>query len=168
MNYKILKLYFNSPLHVGDNRISDYNYTINADTIFSALCCELVKQRKEELMYQIIDEIKNGNLLFSNAFPFIDDDYFIPKPLIQVNSQDEDSIDKKAFKKLEYISIELLEDYILGEIDIIDEINMLDNLGNSNTHTKLNSQGDPYVVGSYIFNEKNGLYIICGYNNSQL
>ena len=44
MEYKIYKLQFTTGVHLGKRSLEDAGYTLCADTIFSAMCHEFVKQ----------------------------------------------------------------------------------------------------------------------------
>ena len=96
---KIIKLYFESPVHFGEKRLSESKITFSADTLFSALMIEAVGLGKEDEFYQLAS---NNLVKFSDAFPFIDQYYYIPKPMFNLKLEKEDENLSKAFKKLLY------------------------------------------------------------------
>lgn len=150
MTKSIIKIKFNSPLHVGNKSLSDSEYEMMADTIFSALCIESGD------IPRLVDEVKRGNLKISNALPYIDDFYYIPKPLLHVEQESEDY---KLFKKIKYITQDNLDHFLKGTLYPEDELDSFI-LGNSDIRTQVSVGGDPYVVGTYTFQDNAGLYII--------
>lgn len=62
---KIIKLYFESPVHFGEKRLSESKITFSADTLFSALMIEAVGLGKEDEFYQLAS---NNLVKFSDAF----------------------------------------------------------------------------------------------------
>ena len=91
---KIIKLYFESPVHFGEKRLSESKITFSADTLFSALMIEAVGLGKEDEFYQLAS---NNLVKFSDAFPFIDQYYYIPKPMFNLKLEKEDENLSKAF-----------------------------------------------------------------------
>lgn len=150
MTKSIIKMKFQSPIHIGNRSLSDSEYEIMADTIFSALCIESGN------IPRLVDEANRGNLKISNALPYIDDFYYIPKPLLHVEQESEEY---KLFKKIEYITQDTLDSFLKGTLYPKDELESFI-LGNSDIRTQVSVGGDPYVVGTYTFQANAGLYII--------
>lgn len=50
MKYKVFRLHFPAGVHFGKGRLEDTAYTFKADTLFSALCIEAVKDGEEHLL----------------------------------------------------------------------------------------------------------------------
>ena len=72
---KIIKLYFESPVHFGEKRLSESKITFSADTLFSALMIEAVGLGKEDEFYQLAsNNLKTAcqarNLGIFLTFPF--------------------------------------------------------------------------------------------------
>ena len=134
-------------IHLG-NKLSDESmFTVLADTLFSALCQEAVKNGSLD---ELVSAVKDNKLLISDAMPFIGDTYYIPKPLVKIQTESQgNSKLKKAFKKLSYIPSDKLEVYLKGQLDA----------------EKENDKPSPYRVGVFNFNEGNGLYVIVGYED---
>lgn len=64
-----------------------------ADTLFSALYMEAMKLGAAEEFYT---QAQAGKLLFSDAFPYIGDQYLLPKPMLYVEPKEKgNSVDKK-------------------------------------------------------------------------
>ncbi|GFH41495.1 CRISPR type III-associated RAMP protein Csm4 [Lactococcus hodotermopsidis] len=155
---KIVKLHFESPVHFGEKRLSESKMTFSADTLFSALMIEAVGLGKEDEFYQLVssDVIK-----FSDAFPFIEQSYYIPKPNIKIDLENEDERLRKSFKKLTYISTDVLGNYLSGQLDAFFERENFD-LGKSSLSEKVRQHdfkdSEPYNVGTFTFKENTGLY----------
>ncbi len=150
MKRSIVKLKFSSPIHIGDRSLSDSEFDIKADTIFSALCIESGNISK------LINEVRQGGLKISDTFPYIDNYYYLPKPMIYVNHEVENY---KLFKKIKYITEDTLDSYLKGELYPEYELeNFI--LGESDVRTRVSVGEDPYQVGIYSFKENAGLYII--------
>ena len=103
MEYTIYKLEFLNGAHFGNNTLESAQCTFQADTLFSALCIEAVKKDKK-LLNQLVSYVETGELILSDAFPYILDEYYIPKPFIHIeNNSRGNSVIKKAYKQMEYI-----------------------------------------------------------------
>lgn len=173
MEYKIYKLQFSTAVHFGVNALDDCEFTMCADSFFSAMCIEFLNQ-SEEKMNIFVENVKAGKVIISDLFPFIDDTYYIPKPMIKIenNESDGDSVIKKAYKKLKYISVDKFEEYLNGNMDVqyeLDKFNLL--LGKKELRTNVTirnyDEATPYRVGSFRFNKNSGLYIIVGYEDEE-
>lgn len=172
MDYVIYKLKFTSPVHFGKTQLSDSEYSLCSDTVFSALCLEAVKMG-EDILDKLISLVKSDEIQMSDAFPYIEDEYLIPKPHIYVESGQEEnsSVIKKAYKKLKYITIDSFEKFLDGTFDVLNAV-QLSRLGVSSLKVSAsirNEKGEPmpYEVGTYSFNDKCGLYLIVGYSDDE-
>ncbi len=163
MKYSIYKLEFQTGVHFGKGMLNDSACTFRADTLFSALYIEACKAGMEKEFYQ---SVVSGQLLFSDAFPYVNDQYMIPKPMLYIESDRKgDSVLKKKFKKLNFFPVEQLGAYMSGTMEL-DE-NPMDHFGFFVQKTVAAVRRDeetlPYQVGTYHYNKGNGLYIIVGY-----
>ena len=165
MEYTGFKLVFSTSVHFGNGSLENSDNKIYADTIFSALCHEAVKL---ECIEELVSYVKNEKIKLSDAFPFIGDSYYIPKPMITIESE-RNIDDKKKAKKLEFINVNLIDEYLDGSMDIKRESEILSNLGKSDIITRAviqaNEDTKPYSVGTYLFSEGAGLYLIVGYRD---
>lgn len=167
MKYQSYRMIFPVGIHLG-NKLSDESmFTVLADTLFSALCQEAVKSGSLD---ELVSAVKENKLLISDAMPFIGDTYYIPKPLVKIQTESqENSKLKKAFKKLSYIPSDKLEVYLKGQLDAEKENEKFSNLGVSTVRTSVAvsnlDKPSPYRVGVFNFNEGNGLYVIVGYED---
>jgi CRISPR-associated protein Csm4 len=167
MNFTILRLRFITALHIGDGELGDSGYCVPADTLFSALCTEAHKSGGTAAIAALVAAARSGSLLLSDALPYVDDNYYVPKPVLRIRSDDGENNDRKAFKKLKYIPLEMLERYLSGGYSSEDAKNeMIDfKLGASEARTQVNVGGDPYQVGAFMFYENAGLYVLVGYTD---
>lgn len=171
MKYKCFKLEFKTAVHFGNGSLSDSEYTIFADTLFSALCTEAVKCGGQELISEFYNYVKSGKLLISDCLPYLHDVYYIPKPCCNVNYPESVSFsDRKIYRNLKYIPANCLSDFMSGKYDVTTLQNLL-SLGKSeirtNIHTIPGQPSMPYEVGTFHFNADNGLYLIVGYENEE-
>ncbi len=115
MRLKIVKLYFLSPLHLGDIGVdlSGAKKYWHSDGVFSALFNALVL-----LFPDKIDEIREDleSVKISSAFPFFEDEIFLPAfPTVFLNQEDFADCRKKV-KKLEFFPKSYFERIAKGEI----------------------------------------------------
>ncbi len=160
MNYKIYKLEFTAPVHFGGGALDASALNFCADTLFSALYIEALKLGMADELY---NAVKAEKLLFSDAFPYMQVQYFLPKPMLYIEPKEQGSSkQKKQYKKLKYIPAEKLADYLAGKLE--PETCSLHGLGQaySQVMAAVRREDDtlPYRVGNYLFNDGCGLYII--------
>lgn len=170
MNYKIYKMTFKQGVHFGDHSLEKSEITFQADTLFSALCIEALKIDKLD---ELLESVKENHLVFSDAFPYMGQEFFIPKPMKKIEQvvQSEDVTTRKKFKKLEYIQVSLLDKYLKGQYPI-NKGSDIKKLGihvlKTSASIRGNEEAVPYRVGIYRFEEHNGLYIVVGYDFQEI
>ncbi len=178
MEYELYKFHFSTAIHVGDGHLESSGNTIMADTLFSALCLEVLHAYGEERLHEFVDEVKKNKLVLSNMFPFTEDALLLPKPLIKVQTEQEgDSTIKKQFKKLKYISESSMESYLAGQLNPAKENELCKKLGEHSLRTlsssldeekRANGEMLPYDVGVFTFCENAGLYVLLGSKSKEL
>lgn len=174
MATKTVKLIFRRPVHFGQGRLSDSGYTCDAATLFSALFIEALHVGAQD---ELLEAARCGELVLSDAFPFIGSNLYLPKPMVAPGVFDshnqeretlegrQDSRERKANKKLAYVPAERYADYLSGNFDSLTELDRF-HLGEVSLQTKVNltrSDGDdarPYFVGGYSFAQGAGLYFL--------
>lgn len=167
MKYRICKLTFPNGVHFGDNSLERSEITFHADTLFSALCLEAVKE-SDEAMQSLHDYTTQGKLLLSDAFPYIGDELYLPKPYIHIHSEEKegDSGEKKKYKKLQYIPAGLYDSFLRGKFPIDEHGADMDRLGahfvKTSVNVRENEEPKPYRVGSFRFSNGCGLYFLVG------
>lgn len=169
MEYKLYRLEFLNGVHLGKNSLDSTEYTFAADTLFSALCQEAVK-RDNETLDQLLMYVNQNQLCFSDAFPYMKDNYYLPKPLLHVENvqQNGDSKIKKAYKKLKYIRADLFEEYLKGSFPI-ESAETVDEFGTAVMKVSASVRGEeetkPYRVGIFYYKENCGLFFLVGYED---
>lgn len=169
MEYVIYKLDFITPVHFGKNDLAKSENTFMADTLFSALCNEAVKY-EDDTLDRLYQAFINRRLLISDAFPYIGDTYYLPKPILRVENKESqgDSKIKKAYKKLNYIPADKIDIYMEGKLNPQDEEKRINTLGAFDMKISAvieDGMATPYYIRQYSFNKGNGLYIIVGYED---
>jgi CRISPR type III-A-associated RAMP protein Csm3/CRISPR type III-A-associated RAMP protein Csm4 len=123
---------------------------------------------------KLVHYCKSGKLKLSDGLPYIDDTLYVPKPMTTVETKEEgNSKVKKAFKKLKYIPINKIEEYMKGNLDAQKEKEKLSRLGKYEMTQKASISYEegldalPYYIGSYHFSKNAGLYVIIGYEDTE-
>ena len=171
MDYKLYKFKFQSAVHFGKQNLDDGEYSCCADTIFSALSQEALRLG-EDVLKCFYQYVKDGELLFSDTFPYMGDTYFLPKPMKRIEMPDRtgDSVIKKKFKKLTYIEEDMFDTYLQGKYDILQATDM-GRLGQFVMKEAASIRGEeetqPYRIGIYYYKEGNGIYVIVGYQEKK-
>ncbi len=163
MNYSIYKLEFTSGVHFGKGMLNDSDYVFRADALFSAMYIEALKYGTAKRFYE---SVKTGGLRISDALPCVRDQYMIPKPMRYIESAKHgDSEEKKKYKKLKYLPVERLEEFLDGRMSL--EQDPMKDLGifQQRMMAAVRKVGDaqPFHVGIFHFNPGNGLYVIVSY-----
>lgn len=168
MATQMVKLTFQAPVHFGDGRLSDGEYTCDAATLFSALFIEALKAGCAD---ELLAAAKSGDLSISDAFPYIGERLYVPKPMACVSeraansAESDDSRARKANKALKYIPADKLGDFLGGSFDFVGELERFNN-GASFLRTKVNltrstsDDPEPYHVGGYRFAPECGLFFL--------
>lgn len=174
MQYKLYKLKFQGAVHFGRQNLDEAEYSCCADTIFSALCQEAVQAGGEQLIQSLYESVMAGKLLLSDAFPYIGDTYYLPKPMKRIESADSDgsSVVKKAYKKLKYVPMDMIDYYLQGKYDVLNVPDFDKMFGHFEMKNVASVRGEeetrPYRIGLYYYYAGNGLYIIVGYQEREI
>lgn len=167
MNYTIYRLEFFNGVRFGSGSLDSTEFSFHADMLFSALYQEALKLDKEKVFLEAMEQNK---LVFSDGFPYMGKEYFIPKPMLRIVSRDSEtrgnSREKKLIKNMKYIPVELLDKFLEGNFPI-SQMNQLHDLGKKGMKVSVGIRGnenpEPYRVNAFYFNDGNGLYVIVGY-----
>ena len=169
MNYTLYCLEFINGVHFGRGNLDSSEITFHADTLFSALFQEALKMKKQD---RFLKQVSDGKIIFSDAFPYIGKNYYIPKPMIAVQTEDEskqgDSRQKKKFKNLKYIPVSTLADFVNGTFPE-EHMEDMKYLGLYDMKVSVGIHGmeepEPFRVNTWNFNTGTGLYVLSGYEN---
>lgn len=168
MKYKIYKMYFKAGVRCGTGKTESNSIEMPSDIIFSSLINEAAKI-DEKILKEALDFFKERKILLSDAFPFLGDEYLLPKPLISFDKNSGDSSEKKLYKKITHIPISYFSEYVKGNSDPQEILNKTENLGNTQIDTKIQKklEGDNeiYNLSYFRFNKNNGLYFILGFED---
>lgn len=188
MQYKIFKLKFETPVHFGSEKVGTSLEKVTnicrSDTLFSAMCQEIMKIEDEIKLLDFVDWVDDGDLVFSSLLPYRDNELFLPKPclLLERNNKTDDtediasSIKKKKMKKLEFISINDFSRYIdclkSGKSFEYDEEKYVFYKTETTAKVSLNRNGDSndnniYYVANTYFISGCGLYVIVKYKEQE-
>lgn len=183
MQYKIFKLKFKTPVHFGSEKVGtsleNTQIICHSDTLFSAMCQEILKIYGEIKLLDFVDMVEDEELLFSSLLPYRKNDLFLPKPCLLLDKEGvkgntSSSIKKKKMKKLEYISINDFENYIeslkTGNDFEYDEEEY--NICETATAAKVspNREDDKnniYYVASTQFKKNCGLYVLVAFKDDE-
>jgi len=176
MNCFLYQLRFNTPVHFGgsDSALSLYSSEdhFRADTLFSALCHTALQLQGSQGLDKVLKLGGEGKLLLSDAMPWREDSFYLPKPFYAAQTARELPADKrKAIKKLAWIPVSRFEEYcramgsgVLFECDA-------PSFGTAyeTTRAMVPEVGDtrPYPVGLYQFRENCGLYFLAALDSPE-
>lgn len=176
----LYQLKFDTPVHFGTieagGGLESAVYTYESDRLFSSLCCELAENGDSNKILDLVGAADSGKLILSDLFPFakVDGDcrLYIPKPVlppIERNESDEirsyteackASVAKKTNKKLEFIRVSKVDEYIQS-LKSNRAFTEDDDFGASWLTEQVSCRGDkplPYYVGTFVFAKNTGLY----------
>ena len=169
MEYAIYKFDFQTGVHFGTGMLNESTDTFLADQLFSALYMEAVKMKKETDFLQLV---KEGKLRFSDTFPYIGKEYLLPKPMLYIETPERGkSEQKKAYKKLKYVPVDRVAEFISGTMDIgqVDMDRYKYGTYRQQTMASVRTEEEtlPYLVGTFYFLEGCGLYVIIAYEDAE-
>ncbi|MGI6551025.1 MAG: type III-A CRISPR-associated RAMP protein Csm4 [Syntrophomonadales bacterium] len=173
---------FTTALHIGNDSgsatLPSAEMTIHSDTLFSALCIEAIQAGGDALLQQLYELARSGKIILSDLFPYRKENYFIPKPILKVESSpgQRDIKERKAYKNLKYIAAASMNDYLASltgktEFDVKKANELLAQLAVSEMRQLVSIKGQketqPYHVGCLKFNRDSGLYLIAAYEREE-
>lgn len=165
MNYAVYKLEFTSGVHFGKGLLNDSDYVFRADALFSAMYIEALKYGNGTAD-QFYESTKSGSLRISDALPYVKDRYMIPKPMLHIESARRgDSGEKKRYKKLKYLPVNQLEEFLSGRMSLEQDPMKDFGIVQQRIMAAVRKEEDtqPFHVGIFYFNPGNGLYVIISY-----
>jgi len=146
--------------HFGEGHLNESHPTFDASRLYSALFQEALKLHKEEA-FLILSQ--DPLFVLSDAFPYINGQPYLPKPIGYPEYKENDSDDlkkvrqqAKKVKKINYIPISRFNDY-LNQSASIDELVELQKQATANSYVTKKGN-DPYEVGITTYNSS--LYIL--------
>lgn len=175
MNGKIYKLKFLTPVHFGaaelGGKLESVSFSYGSDKLFGALCCEL--SENENLLLNFVEKVRREEILFSDMFPYTNNNFYLPKPILLVDSQKiserlelvemrRQATQRKKQKKIEFIRASRFEEYFsavkrnapfqeenkFGETELVQKVSCRE------------EEPLPYYVGTFSFNDESGFYLL--------
>lgn len=188
LNYNIIKLNFSAPLHLNDGRQDAYDESeeiLHSDTIKSAIfACA------RQLFGTAANEDFFDSFTVSSAFPYSNEELFLPKPMVKLDYleiKNEGKDTRKHLKKLQYIALPIFEKIITGEQLEVSENTFSSNkkflFSSENKTTSIfksivtqrlaTAKGDekdgvPYYVERIYFSDNTGLYFFIDYSDNYI
>ncbi len=187
-SFHCVKLKFISPLHLGRGTGESYDTgskLLHSDTITSALASARVQLFGDKELKTYMESLR-----VSSAFPFLENHFFFPKPMLKLDMKIEGKSEheqSKIFKKLEYIEQPVFEQIISGKHVKVTKDSISQNekyLWHENPRTQnllkrevqqrvtisRDGQGDsvPYYVERLFFSENAGMFFLMKTENEQV
>lgn len=178
----IYKLQFATALHIGNDTgsatLASAEMTVHSDTLFSALCIEALQLGGEKLLHELYEKSKTGKIGFSDLFPYKKETYYLPRPILNIESNitERDPKKSKEYKNLKYIPSNRFADYLASlqgqaEFDVKAVNKDISSLGASEgrqcVSIKRETEPQPYYVGCFKFKPDAGLYFIVTYTDEE-
>lgn len=142
--------------HFGIGTLDSSDKTFTASRIFSALFLEAMKLGVSE---ELLTLAQSKDFALSDAFPFLDKMMFLPKPIGFPKIEEMNEVDlkqarqeAKAAKKLEYIPLDRLKEYLSGTANLNELGNILENFAKYSYITKKGK--DPFNVGVTSYSDR--------------
>ena len=165
MTYKMYIMTFQNA-HFGSGTLDSSKLTFSADRIFSALVLEALKMGKLDAF---LAEANQDDFTLTDAFPF-QFGPFLPKPIgYPKHDQIDQSVDVKEVrrqaklsKKLQFLALENVDDYLNGDLFENEEHAFIDTVTKNQPH----KYGNLYQVATTRFSNDTSLYVIA--NESDL
>jgi len=157
---KAVKLKFKTPVRIGELGIGleSTSEVLHSDTLFNAIANALVSINGD--LEEFIERVRGGELKISSAFPFRNETYFLPLPILPYDKKIKAKfVSKRDFEKLiagEEIEVES-ENTLCKTFDLP---KVLVDRATANTNI--------YYVSFVRFEEDGGLYFIVDGNGKKL
>lgn len=172
MNRVIYRLSFLTGVHFGKKDLTETESFFCADTLFSALFLEALKEGGD-LSDRLYSRTQEGALLFSDGLPYVGGELYIPKPFLALKRENKepDAKGKKTMKKMKFLPAGKLDDLLENRLDIENTVREFENFGKKEEKTYVALRGleeaAPYRVGLFSFMEGSGLYVCVQYETEE-
>lgn len=179
---KIYKLKFLTPVHLGaaelGGKLESVSFSYGSDKLFGALCCEL--SENENLLLNFVEKIRREEIFFSDLLPYKGDNFYLPKPILLVDSQKTperlelvemrlQATQRKKQKKIEFIRASRFEEYF-SAVKRNSPFQEENNFGETELVQKVSCRAEeplPYYVGTFSFNSDSGFYLIAFFEDDR-
>lgn len=184
MLYYIYQLQFTTPVHLGraelGGKLEQIDFTVTADTMFNAICCELSASGIDGLI-DFCQKCDQGAIVLSDLFPYRDKagdfEFYLPKPRLPLAAVSEvvtspqnfitagiELLEKKQWAKMRYLRASNFAKYFSG-LKAGRFYFAKEGFAVAEERTLVNCRGEesrPYTLGVYNFKPDTGLYGIIG------
>ncbi len=165
----LFKLGFSTPVHFGGESpqgLENADMTCRADTLFSALCAAALSLGGGEAVERLCALVRDNRLRLSDAMPWQKDIFYLPKPAMTARRPILQTGDRKAFKKLNWISLADYPAYLRAMLEgqPFEAQEPPSPFGESLLHTKgasgrsADEETTPWSVAAFEFYPENGLW----------
>lgn len=178
MNYSLFKLKFHTAVHFGlsDSALSLYTSGeyFCADTLFSALCHTALSLYGTDGVQKLCEQVQKDELLFSDSFPWKEENFYLPKPVLIGNERsDVPEHSRKEMKRVKWIPVRAYPSFFASvDTGVPFEAKGIDQSFSQCVETTKISypngiQSTPYQVGVTYFYPNAGLYFIAAYKDDE-
>ncbi len=162
---------YSGEVHFGSGMLGSSGYMFHADSLFSALYLEAMKNGVSD---DLLDAVSSNRIRISDAMPYRENEdrivYYIPKPVMPVRDSGKndvgDSRIKKLFKNLKYIPADDLYQYLEGSYKPEEQY-----FGHEEVKVSAALRGEPeavpYRIGVFVFEKGCGLYVVAAYTGDE-
>jgi len=168
--YRLFRLEFETPVRFGGGQGAaglDYaEMTASSDSVFAAVCIEWLNLNGLESMRQLVEAVRQDNLLFSSLLPWqlpvskaAQPEYYLPRPLLsgRIAAGSRNSQLKKQLKQLPCIAATAMDRYLTfvrtGEGDPLSfQASFATEVTWDRVNTRAGDDPLPYRVSSWQFN----------------
>ena len=167
MLYRIYKLRFLTSVRFGKSLSGGVFTSFLSDTLFSALYLGLSETAEAD---RLLAAVREDRLRFTDAFPFDETDFFIPRPAGITPAQsdmDTDPAQRKLYKRIQYIPSSLFTAWMKGSILPRDLLRAFGETIVSDRVNRREEQPLPYQMAGFRYNPGCGLYVIAAAADSQ-
>ena len=148
-------------VHFGEAGLESSTIGCAADTLYSALCITALRMGGQGLLDELVAA---ATLRLSDLMPYIGARYLVAKPLYAVQAESS-SVQKKAAKKVGFIPVDQLGDFLAGRADLEELAALQARIGvhavaaKASIHTG-GDDAEPYRVGYFQFAADAGLWLL--------
>jgi CRISPR-associated protein Csm4 len=174
MSLKLFRLGF-ARVHFGDDGLERSTVACGADTLFSALCIQALRVGGEAQLEQVVAAATTGTLRLTDLLPFLGLTYFVPKPLVRVESDPgvDISAAKKAAKRLSFVPADQLAAFRNGRADLGALAVLQAGIGAHGLAERVairngKDDAEPYRVGHFTFAADAGLWFIAAGHEAEI
>lgn len=180
----LYKLRFETPVHFGSaaegGKLDEAGMILGADSLFSALCCELAEQGAETALTCLVTMAREGKARFSDLYPFREEagetQYYLPRPVlppVQMAAGDEerprslqrerdDAVSRKRLKKLTHLRAHEMASFLAARREGRPYTGVMPEFGVSSLVERVQcaraGETLPYFVRQFTFFPEAGLY----------